>query len=147
MSAWSFSDLSLRLLFGACALLGMIGCVSQTNLGDAALDAVMKESQLRERSPKTTVWLDNRTGERIREVGMRCTSRTYGTTWTRQTNIGEESEEIWSERYPTPIALVELKLRFDKGARQEYPLNHTCQPGDKVVLVIEKGGRVSVKAK
>lgn len=154
MSARNYLGVSRRSLLGGYILLWLAGCASQADLDQTILDAVKKEAQIRDRSPKTTVWLHNRTGEVIREVSMRCKSveaagksRSLGTSWSREMNIGEEPEEIWSERFPDPLVLVTLKVRFEKGAQCEYQLNHTCQPGDKMVLVIERGGRVSVKMK
>lgn len=100
------------------------------------------------------VWLQNRTGETIREFGRCCKSeepanesRSFGTTWTRKTTIEEKPIEIWREKYPDPIVLETLRLRFDGGGRCEYAVNHRCQPGERVVLVIDTGGRVTVKAK
>jgi hypothetical protein len=154
MSSRSLSGISVRVLFGGFVILGIVGCVSQADRDAAALEALTKEQQLRDNSPETTVWIHNRTGEPIREVGMMCKSverpdksKSYGTSWTRETTVEGEPKVIWSEKYPEPLVLETLKVRFDKGARSEYQLNHRCQPGDKVVLVIETGGRVTVKAK
>ncbi len=144
----------IQLLFGGFVVLWMAGCVSQADRDAAASDALMKEQQLRDSSPKTTVWIHNRTGEPICEVGMSCKSveradksRSYSTSWTRETTVEREPREIWSEKYPEPLVLETLRVRFDKGASSEYQLNHPCLPGDNVVLVIEGGGRVTVKAK
>jgi hypothetical protein len=132
----------------------MAGCVSPADRDTARLKALVKERQLRDSSPETAVWIHNRTGEPIREVGMSCASveradksRSYSTSWTRQTPIEGEPKQIWSEKYPDPLVLEKLEVRFHNGARSGYVLNHRCQPGDKVQIVLDAGGRVTVKAK
>src|ERR1051326_2115685 len=94
--------------------------------------------------PQTIVWIENRTGEAIREVGMTCSSdgqwRWYGKNFTQKTTIERELKEIWSEKYPDSIVLRVLRVRFDKGAWCEFNLKHRCEPGAKVTLIIDVGG-------
>ncbi len=154
MDAAKFSKTVQRLLPGAVIMVLLAGCVSPADRELAAGAAMMREHQLRDSSPATTVWLENRTGEPIREFGMNCKSverpdhaRSYSTSWTRQSTIGTAPTEIWSEKYPEPLVLETLKARFDKGGWCEYKLNYRCQPGAGVVIVVEAGGRATVRLK
>src|SRR5437870_2631503 len=114
--------------------LWVAGCASQADRNKAALEMLTKEHQLRESSPKTTVWIDNRTDDPIRRVGMSCKSaprtdksRLYASSWTREaardTTVEGGPKEIWSEKFPDPLVLEKLELWFDKGGHTEHQLN------------------------
>ncbi|WP_148087959.1 hypothetical protein [Gemmata obscuriglobus] len=143
-----------RVMLCGGALVWTAGCAFQTDRDMTALDALMREQQLRNNSAETTVWVHNRTGVPIQEFGMKCKSvdrpdkrRSYATNWTRKATIEGEPLEVWSERYPEPLVLETLKVRFGDGGWHEYQLGHRCQPGDKITLVVETEERVLIRAK
>lgn len=146
--------ISLATVFSAAAVLWVSGCVSKAEREAALFQSVLKHQELVDSSPETVVWIENRTGELIREVGMSCKSveppdksRSFGSSWTREETVEGKPIRIWSKKYPDPLVLEVLKVRFEKSGWSEYPLNHRCQLGEEVVVVIEDNGRVDVKVK
>lgn len=138
-----------------CSNFWLAGATAQTNQKQTTLEMLAarraENQRLRDASPETKVWLENRNGETIREVGISCTSAMPGKSYSRSSKwritVADKPELVWTEKYPDPIVLETLTVEFDKSGRRDFALQHRCPPGAALLVVIEENGAVTVKAK
>jgi hypothetical protein len=93
-------------------------------------------------SPVSSLWIHNRSGRAIYEVTVRWASeRTEGrsrsghNTW--HTKIEAKPVQAWWDRWPDPLIIQTVELRFAGEFRQTYPLKQRCLPGQKILLEVD----------
>jgi hypothetical protein len=141
-----------RALVGGVLTAWALGC-APVSRWDVRMDALMRQQELRDASPETSVWVENQAGEPIRRVGMSISSapgeagnkRSYSTNWTREITIDGEPQKVWGEKYPDPFVLEQFKVSYDGTTWAEHPLHYRCLVGEKVALVVGSDGRVSIR--
>lgn len=141
-------------LLAAGTLTGLSGCVPGRSDAER-LAAVQEEHRLEQSSPETAVWVRNRSGKplthvsfeyRLAEAATPGSGATYsadaGFSRDRE-RVGEPAEKVWGKGWPGRITFRSIRVKVG-GVATDHPAGYESCPGERVLLDVDKDGKVTL---
>jgi hypothetical protein len=136
------------------ATISACGCVNWSLKDDVAgrLDAKIKQDEIVRASPWTTLWIENESQNDIVEREVAFESATHGRDCSghvagQTQGIKPHSQgEVWRQQWPDPLIIKSITLRTVNGGSVAYPVQFTCNPGEKVILHVDAKMQGKIRA-